>query len=638
MFFENEPLKLGKKRQVQNLTFMRYPKKERRVLTYFEAIMLPAGSDVVCDTETFSNYCLIAFKHIATQSYFFVQKTPVEDFDRTALAWYLFRFRIITFNGNSYDLAIINAALKGDSLERIKAVSDGIIIGGERPEWNAKSKYNHIDLIEVAPLQASLKTYAGRLHCQRMQEMPVDPHKPLTPEQSNDVAEYCFNDLDNTELLFGELGEAIRLREKISIEIGEDVRSRSDAQIAERVISVEYKKLTGSYPRKSKEIDTSARTYTPPSYMRFETPLLQQTLAKVVNAKFEIGAGGYAEIPKEIHGLNLPMGNQVYRMSIGGLHSSETCTSLRSTDEIAISDFDVASYYPKIILNGNVYPPLLGKPFLLIYNGIVVKRLNAKAAKRTIESAGLKITINGTFGKLGNPYSIMYSPELMLYVTLTGQLSLLMLIEPATTAGFEVVNANTDGVVFRYPREREAELKAIVKMWEQTTSLELEKTSYVGYFSRDVNNYMTLKVSGEWKTKGAYCERGSAADSVLSRNPETFICADAVKAFIADKTPIAKTIRESRDIRRFVSVRNVKGGAHKNGLYLGKVIRWYYAEGEHGSINSVLTGNKVPKTDGAKPLMELGEFPADMNFPWYEREALSILHDIGYFGKQATLI
>ena len=46
-------------------------------------------------------------------------------------------------------------------------------------------------------------------------------------------------------------------------------------------------------------------------------------------------------------------------------------------------------------------------------------------------------------------------------------------------------------------------------------------------------------------------------------------------------------------------------------------------------------GNKVPKSDGGKPLMELPlEFPNDINYDWYIKEATDMLFDIGYYKKQ----
>lgn len=652
MFFDNEDapglVTKAAKRRPEGLRTLEYPPKDRKIISLREAAKLPFGSVVMLDTEFLPNFAFVGFKHIDTQQYFYTQLTPADKPDTTFIHWALFYFCCVTFNGRNYDIPQLMLMIGGASTEALKAQSDAIILAGERTRWhNMKDNMNHVDLAEVTPLQGSLKLYGARLHAPRIQEMPVDPHEPITPEMSRKVALYCYNDLDNTEVIWNEVKQQIVMRESIGAQVKEDVRSRSDAQVAEVAISKEYERITGKRPYPPKEIDFTPVRYNPPSYLQFRTPEMQQILERMKEERFNILPTGYVSDDNLMKNLSLKLGNGIFRMSIGGLHSSETNVCMRSDENNFISDFDVASYYPKIILNGGIYPKSMGPVFLDIFRAIVDRRLNAKemakvakknglkedAIRWSVEADGLKITVNGTFGKLGNMYSIMYSPELMLYVTLTGQLTLLLLIEAAAIEGIHIVSANTDGVVFHYPRTREADMKRIIKTWEQQTAFEMEETRYAGYFARDVNNYMTLKADGEWKTKGAYCERGSAQNSPLSRNPETFICVDAVKSFIQRSVPIEETIRSCNDWRRFVTVRNVRGGAHKDGWYLGKTIRWYYASNERGAIYSILTGNKVPNTDGAKPFMEANETPSDIDYKWYVDKSFDMLNDIGYFGR-----
>ena len=47
------------------------------------------------------------------------------------------------------------------------------------------------------------------------------------------------------------------------------------------------------------------------------------------------------------------------------------------------------------------------------------------------------------------------------------------------------------------------------------------------------------------------------------KNPDVEICGDAVAEFLSKGTPIAKTITECRDIRKFVVVQKVAGGGVK---------------------------------------------------------------------------
>lgn len=368
-------------------------------------------------------------------------------------------------------------------------------------------------------------------------------------------------------------------------------------------------------------------------------------------------------MPPELEKLKVTIGGSTYKLGMGGLHSTEKKTAHYATDEIILADNDVESFYPRIILNQKLFPQHLGEAFLQVYNAIVETRIHAKneaaKAKKAGDKAGakrwktiadsLKVTINGSFGKLGNKYSTLYAPQLMLQVTITGQLVLLMLIEMLEEAGISVISGNTDGIVSKYHKDRHNDVRAIIAEWEKRTNFKTEETRYSAVYSRDVNSYVAIKTDGGdeearflderlgVKTKGAYCERGSALNSILSKNPEALICSDAVISFLKNGTPVEKTIRECKDVRRFVSVKNVKGGGEKNGLYLGKVVRWYYPKNEAGYISYVGSGNKVGKTDGARPLMDLPpEFPDDVNYEWYINEAVDMLYDCGGLRKAET--
>ena len=105
----------------------------------------------------------------------------------------------------------------------------------------------------------------------------------------------------------------------------------------------------------------------------------------------------------------------------------------------------------------------------------------------------------------------------------------------------------------------------------------------------------------------------------------------AVLKYLENGTPIEDTVRNCLDIRRFLTVRTVKGGAVKGEELLGRAIRWYYAKGETGTINYKVNGNKVPRSDGAVPLMNLpDELPNNIDYDWYINEANDILKVIGH--------
>lgn len=594
---------------------------------------------VVLDVETYANYFMLGFKNIETGKLIQYELYEGHPLDIEAIRKIMARRTTISFNGIHYDLPMIAAACAGWNNKQLKQLSDSIILQNLKP-WDLERnlglvipKWDHIDLIEVAPGQASLKIYGGRVHSRRMQDLPIEPEAWITAEQRRELCRYNGNDLDTTIDLYRALEKQIALRERMSEEYGLDLRSKSDAQIAEAVLRKEIEKLTGVRPQRPNIPPGTRFNYRTPDFISFRSPLMTQTLAMVQKANFTVASNGAVTMPKELDELEIKIGRGTYRMGIGGLHSSEKVVSHRADERYFLVDRDVASYYPRIILNCELFPKHLGRAFLQVYRSIVDRRLAAKHSGDKITADSLKITINGSFGKLGSMWSALYSPDLMIQVTITGQLALLMLIERLEENGIRVVSANTDGLVIKCERDKEDLLLRIVQWWEKKTDFETEETRYKALYSRDVNNYIAVKESGGYKGKGAF------AEITLQKNPANEICVRAAAEMILNGTPVEETIRGCRDIRQFVSIRTVKGGAEKDGQYLGKAIRWYYAAGVGGTINYRTNGNTVPRSEGAKPLMDLpDEFPNDVDYDWYISEARDLLGDLAFIYRRPKLL
>lgn len=633
------------------------------------------GEELELDTEIYPNYCLVAFKHAKSGRVVTFELAPQWGMypNLAKLNWIVHHFQIYTFNGKKFDDGILFAFLAGCNNQELKYISDKLIIKekkkkkkGEEEEEEKEvkpyrisdacrefgfevAKYNHVDLFELTALRPGLKTLAGRLHAERMQDLPYDPATELTFEQAVDVRHYCVNDLDITAMVKEQTRTDIVSRVQLSQEYDLDLRSYSDAQIAEQVLTSEVTKALGYRPRRPVIAPGTVYRYDAPAFIGFQTPMLRQIFEDILASDFVISKKGQ---PKNeyLKGLKIRIGDTVYTMGVGGLHSNEKCTAHRAVDGYKLIDRDVASYYPRIILNNGFFPKHLTAIFLEVYDGIVERRLKAKklskssdlgiASLNKIIQEALKITINGSFGKLGSKYSNLYSPDLLIQVTLTGQLALLMLIEALELAGIKVVSANTDGIVIKPHTSQCGHLDAIVASWEKHTGFETEETNYKALLSCNVNNYIALKEDDpkwteetpdkdKWKGKGLFGEASR------KKQPTAEICAIAISKFLLYGTPVAETITSSRKIADFIVVKNVKGGAEKDGLFLGKAIRWYYGTESHGTINYILNGNTVGGSDGGKPCMDLPkDFPTDINYDWYINACEDMLADLGFYGKQ----
>jgi hypothetical protein len=590
---------------------------------------------IVIDVEVYRNYFLLSALQLSSGKVVEYEMYENHPAPIAKIAGLMGKNTTISFNGNAYDLLIIRAVLDGYDCQQLKKLSDLIIVS-DKPAWaiardaNLSHNWNHIDLIEVAPGQASLKVYGGRMGAPRMQDLPIDPSANITPNQRAELRKYCLNDLDVTARLYRTLEKQIDLRSQMTRKYGMDLRSKSDAQIAETVIKSELAKLTGKDYRPPKLEKGYGFKYRNPGIIAFESETLQSIFNRILSTEFELGKNGSVLMPDWLKAERVTVAGREYQMGIGGLHSCEKRQAVVADSEHFLADWDVASYYPSIILQQGLYPKQLGREFLTIYQSIVERRLDAKKRGHKVTADTLKITINGSFGKFGSKYSALYSPDLLIQTTITGQLALLMLIERMAAIGVETVSANTDGVVLHGNRSLSSETERVAWDWMLDTSYTLERTEYSVLASRDVNNYLAVKPDGSVKGKGCFAETG------LMKNPEHQIVHDAVKHHVAKGTPIEQTIMGCLDVTKFLTVRKVTGGAIWDGEHVGKTVRFYYANSvpHDRCILYAKNGNRVPKSAGSKPLMDLPDgLPNDIDYAVYIEAAEKLISEIGYVGK-----
>lgn len=589
---------------------------------------------VVLDCEVYPNYFLIAFKNIKNGKCVLVdiygENAYLSDEQKHQIGKIMSSRTTFGFNSRNYDIPILMYALNGKTCNQIYHLSK-TIIESDQPSWlimrslnlYQPREYSHFDVQEPAQgVGVSLKLYGGRLNSKTLQDLPIDPHTHLSDEDVKNIRLYCVNDLDTTIDLYNHISDRIALREKMSLEYGQDLLSKSDAQIAEAVIRSKLSEKNRGRKIKPPILpDDTIIRYSAPSFIKFKTKQLNEILKLIESTEFTLNKNKSVQIPKDLEKLKIVIGNMTYKIGIGGLHSQEKSQIVKPNSRQYLIDKDVTSYYPSIILNQKFYPKHLGENFLEVYRNIVEERIAAKKSGDTVVNESLKIVINGGFGKFGSKWSVLYSPDLLLNVTLTGQLSLLMLIESIEAAGNTVVSANTDGFVTLLDHTDKSNYEKICNDWETSTGFLLEDKYYNALYSRDVNNYLAVHDGGH-KSKGAF------ALGSISKNPQTPICYEAVINYLINGDNLKTTIENCTDLTKFITVRTVKGGAVWKNDYLGKVVRWIYSR-NGDTIFYKSNGNKVAKSDGSRPVMTLGDFPEDLDYDRYLNEALKILETLG---------
>lgn len=659
--------------------------------------------ELVMDIECYRNYFLVNFMAVDSGKRISFEQYDGKRLDRKTIVAILREYTIVTFNGMDYDGPMLALALTGASCEDLKIASDRIINEGLRG-WQFEQAYgcrlppdtDHIDLKEPVPgVQISLKLYGARLHSKRIQDLPIEHDALITPEQRPVLVSYCDNDLDTTKDLLVKATDPkdniIETRRLLGLEFGLDLRSKSDAQIAEAVIKSEVSRLKGEPIYKQDVTPGTSYKYKPPAFIKFQTETLKKKLADILASNFVVNAKGKIDMPPALSAKpsktvgvdddgstveiitppssKVTVGASTYSMGIGGLHSMEKRKAHIATSYTLLRDVDVVSFYPALILLCGLFPRNMGELFQQVYSKFFHRRVAAKKSGNKSLAQTLKIVLNGTFGKLGSKWSVLYAPDLLIQVTVTGQLALLMLIERFELAGIPVISANTDGVVTACPVHLEETRKAIVKQWERDTGLETEETRYRALYSRDVNNYLALSEDGKGKPK----VKGVLVPPGVQKNPDNEIVSEAVVAFLDRGVPVGETILRCADIRKFLRVKRVTGGAQiptgtrvvddwhfvraeckwevsvngkvyserrksrpaplvvtSSAEHLGRVVRWYRSRTSTTCIEYVKNGNKVGGSDNARAVMTLPDrIPEDLDYGFYIDEANDLLTELG---------
>jgi len=605
---------------------------------------------IIYDIEVAPNKAMVGFLNHKTK-----KLKQFQHHESDKISKYLLGKQLVGFNNKSYDDIILSMMINGANVKDIYRVSvDLVELDGKRWDYHTEFK-NSIDLIEVAAGTASLKLYGARLGTKKLQDLPYSPHAKHNKKMWKDVCEYNKNDLIMTNELYTHLLPQLKIRAEIGAKYGIDVMSRSDAQTAEDV----FKKVLGI--RKKPKIDRPKFvTYKAPKYVKFKSKHLNELRDKFQAQKYKINqkTGKFEPIVwlKE----KVVIAGIEYTVGFGGLHSNEKSLSVCGS----IKNADISSMYPSLIINSGKYPTQLGEEWRALYKKFRDDRIKIKHTDKEL-SAVLKIFLNGSYGKLNSVYSILYAPHLLLDTTITGQLSLLMVIEALTDAEITVLSANTDGV--EYVDKTKKGEKIINKLGKKM-NLGWEHASYKCLHARDVNNYVAV-YDDHVKAKGSYKKTD------IAKNPQTPIVYEAIRAFLYSGEPMAKTIRKCKDMAQFCTSRAVTGGAlwsdedypdteeyetfikefeagtrkdnkalrkrnetyqkefvlaDADKLYVGKTVRFYYAvDGKPMYYKG--SGNRVSMSDGCRPMMQLTrKIKKDIDYDFYINLANRYLKETGY--------
>jgi hypothetical protein len=512
--------------------------------------------------------------------------------------------------------------------------------------------------------RVSLKRLEFEMDLENIEEMPIDHNKTgMSSDEITTITGYCLNDVWATyQFYLITIGQTdhplykgdnkIELRQDIEQEFGIPCLNYSDSKIGDEMIKkyycqekgIDYKEL----PKKGFFRKSIAVKNCIAPYVEFQTAELQDFLKRIKR----MGLGLQDDFKEELHFYN-----NVYSFMKGGLHTENKPKIFEADEENEIIDWDVSSYYPAIIINNGRYPYHLGKEFLRGYETMFNKRLElkplAKKDKRIKGIVGaLKLAVNSVYGKSSDMQNWIYDRQLTMFTTITGELSLMMLIEAYELAGINVISANTDGVTIRIKKTLIDKMHEINIWWSELTKYELERTDYKKIIFSTVNDYLAIKTDGEIKKKGDFL-----TDFELHKNKSARVVPLALEQYFVNNIPVEHTIRSHNNIFDFCLRQKASKDFHYEGIdrstgektLYNKLIRYYISN----------TGEKLLKVknqdsqSGAANIsqVEAGEWLAtvcnnlrkdhpldNINFTYYIERATKIIHKVALQGKKRKVI
>ena len=420
--------------------------------------------------------------------------------------------------------------------------------------WKYAHCFESMDLLTMQfsqKLRVGLKTMQVTMHYKNVYEYEGDFDQPLPVDKIDEMIAYNINDVESTTELLNRLKEQIDLRLFIEKEHGIDCLSMDSVKMAETFLLEEYSKKSGIPKNVIKEM-RSPMDYIPLKdvilpFIKYKNPKLQDVLEdmkkQVVYSKERKG-----------YEKKFVLSNVVYSVGVGGIHSIHTPKIFLPKDDEHIGHADVTSMYPSLLIKYQFGPRHLGKLFCDIFEGIYYERIEAKRTGQKIKNLFLKIVLNSPTGKMQQEVSWMYDPFNVFKIRINGQLILLMLVDRLLELGCEIIQVNTDGVVYRAKNSLKDGIERAIKEVEQITQLGFEVDEYEAFYQYAINDYFgVMKGYSESKDPDLIERKGMfITKTKLGKGLAPVIIPKAVIEYFVNKIPVTETIEKDRDIRDFL--------------------------------------------------------------------------------------
>lgn len=604
----------------------------------------------VYDIEIFPNCFSLTIKNTETKEFQFFELSNRKNNLVDLVPLFLDkRYIFCGYNNIHYDNPIVNFIIEyKETLKKSTRLDieynlfqlSQTIIKGDLEKWKRWKYANNFETLDLLTMLFSQKLRVGLKEMQvtmkysNVQEYDGDFEAPIPEEDIPKMIQYNINDVNSTEELLYRCENDIKLRLNIEEEYGIKALNKDGVNLGMEILKTKYLEKTHKTWNDIKDLrspcDKIALNEIILPFIKFDNPILKDLLNEMKQQVVSPDRKGYNK-----HFL---MDNLEYSVGVGGIHSVNKPSIFIAKEDEVISDVDVASLYPSLIIEYGFYPPHLGKEFLEVYKGIKDERIEAKHNGNKLKNLTLKLSINGLSGNLQSEFSWCYSPKTVMRIRINGQLLLLMLAEKLISIDCQIIQANTDGLFVLRKKKDEQKFKDVCKWWENLTRLELEEDRFERFYQFAINDYLgVIEGYKDSKNPKLLKKKGLFIDSVtLGKGMQPMIIPKAINANLADNIPVEETIRNCKDINEFITYQKVdkKFAVQYMNKFITHINRYYVSTNGGYLYKCEVEGNKIVKFANmltasgvtlCNDITAIKEFPKNINYKYYIKEANKIL-------------
>lgn len=606
---------------------------------------------IVYDIEVFPNFFHCTCKDTESNELYLFEISERKTQISELTDFFLNKDRLFCgYNNHHYDDTLVNYIVDYCSLLEQKhyvIATQSIfnlsqtIIGSEDgnieryKKWKYAKYFDSIDLLTMmfsSKLRVGLKEMQLTMRYHNVLEYNGNFNDYVNPKDYQKIIEYNINDVESTTNLLQRLANKgeIDLRLFIEEEYGFNALSMDSVKFGETILA---KKVCEELHIDKRQLETMRSPMDNVPLKDVILPFIQYKNPKLQSVLEDMKKQVVSSKERKSYENKFVISNTRYSIGVGGIHSINTPRIYVPKNDEYIGHLDVASMYPSFIVQYGWFPTHLGKAGLDVYIQLYTERLQAKHSGQKLKNLALKLVLNSVTGKMQQETSWLYDPKSVFKIRINGQLILLMLVDILLQYNCEIIQVNTDGVMFIAKKDQESDIMESVSKLEQLTKLSFEADRYEAFYQYAVNDYFGVTDKNEIEKRGMFI-----TESVLGKGLAPTIIPKAVIAYLTKNIPLEKTIRECNDIYEFLMAQRVdkKFKVEYNNHYIQRINRYYAStngywlykvkETEDGlSYENMLKKSGVTilnKIDNASTLDK------NINYAYYLSEARKIVNEL----------